>query len=86
MNYLVVTDVTIPVDVQNILSLNHRLSVQHTRKLNEIPVFDLLTDIEYVIKMINNLVDEHEMSARCTNIITNYLYREERQNKYSETD
>ncbi|VEN48904.1 unnamed protein product [Callosobruchus maculatus] len=64
------TDVEIPDQVMNVLSLGPKFSIQHEK--HEIPVLNLIKDVECCIQQRDN-ANKNALRSITTNILTNHL-------------
>ncbi|XP_072387376.1 uncharacterized protein [Diabrotica undecimpunctata] len=76
------TDLEFPVEVKKLLALGPKFALLPNKK--DFKVSSLLADIENILRPIEN-VDKDILRSKCTNIITNFLNKDEKDhflNKY----
>lgn len=67
------TNTTIPDDVKMILSLGPKFAV--TQRKNDIPVRNLIADVENVITAIENKDIHNQLRSKTAKIISNHIFR-----------
>ncbi|XP_062558073.1 uncharacterized protein LOC134222944 [Armigeres subalbatus] len=78
------TDVTIPKDVELLLSMGRKFALPYTN-MNELPIYHLIADVESIIQ--TNRVEEIQERNRCAvaNQIQNFLHAERGKEKHDPT-
>jgi len=71
-NYILhITNVDIPHNVNNFLSLGHNFNMNDFKKSNDIK--NIIIDLEYALKVSNPQPDIYRLRNKINNIITNYI-------------